>query len=67
MPEPHARHPLGPGARTGVGTYLNYLIAASVLTASALAGALAYARRRTPDATRGEAAPPRPAREETER
>ncbi|GAB4215191.1 MAG: hypothetical protein OHK0013_40550 [Sandaracinaceae bacterium] len=34
----------GFGARTGVGTYIHYLLAVSVLAGSALAGALAWVR-----------------------
>jgi hypothetical protein len=43
--------PLRPGARTGVGTYINYLIGASVLAAAALAGALATRPAKTPERT----------------
>ncbi len=47
-----------PGARTGVGTYINYLLAASVIAGSVLAGALARGRRRA------EATPSPPVRPE---
>lgn len=57
-----------PGARTGIGTYINYLLAAGMLAAAAVSAALVRGKRVTPSApapTSTETPPTPPEREET--
>jgi hypothetical protein len=60
-----------PGVRTGIGTYINYLLATGILAAAAVSASLARGGRKTSAPARAETdgppseSPARPANEET--